>query len=507
MRFFTKTELRIFLIFWVIFSIFITSDSWVDNSSLALTRAIVDEHRLEIDSYVNNTGDRVYYNGHYYSDRVPGAALLAVPVYTAYKFFFGEIPNANSIYEINPSWKYYLFLFLVNSLISAVFATLTIILVYRISKYFTSNKTHRNLIIIVLGLGTLLLHAGRNFNSHAPSTFFIFLCFYLVFKMKKENKDYSFIAGISGGLAVLMEYRIIIILAGIFIMVLISKKLSWILKFILGVLMFYSLLLSYDYIVYGSPFDDSYGKIDQSVYQPIRNNLTCSPLPLSFEYTTTFQAMINTIKIYFLYPVFLKLNMIKIIRLLFDPFRGLFFYYPIMLLSFVGLFFVYKKYKLESLIILICFFVYLFQVTSTRIWWHGPCFGPRHLTPFIPFFIIPLFYVFKKLNIKIILFFIIISILINIIGLQPIELSHAFPGPEPFEKNLYCERIYSSFIPLANPVFEDYIPSLLNYNNSDPEPALISEQLLGFKIIPFANIIIMIVAFLLIWKNKSIFGN
>lgn len=60
-------------------------------SQLALTRAIVDEGRLEIDSYYNETGDRAYYNGHYYTDKAPGLSFLALPVYATWKFIYYNI--------------------------------------------------------------------------------------------------------------------------------------------------------------------------------------------------------------------------------------------------------------------------------------------------------------------------------------------------------------------------------------------------------------------------------
>jgi hypothetical protein len=35
---------------------------------------------LSIDSYHVNTGDKAFFNGHYYSDKAPGTAFLASPV-------------------------------------------------------------------------------------------------------------------------------------------------------------------------------------------------------------------------------------------------------------------------------------------------------------------------------------------------------------------------------------------------------------------------------------------
>lgn len=501
MRFFTKAEFRIFLIFWIIFSVFATSDRWNDNASLDLTMAIVDEHRFEIDSYANNTGDRAYYKGHYYSDKVPGTAFLAVPLYSAYETFVGKIPYYNSLDEDNPSWKYQLFLFLAISLISAVCGSLTIVLVYKISRYFTSNNLHRNLMIIVLGLGTLIPHAGRQFNSHAISTFFIFLSFYLVFKMKKEKTDYSLFAGLAGGFAVLVEYRVIIILTGLLIIILTLKKWRWILKFVIGASVFYLILLSYTYAIYDSPFSAHTRYADESIWNEVIAKESCGALQSARSpLATVYSSFIKSFEYQFKRPQ--KRVIIRVTKLLFDPFKGLLFYSPIMLLSLLGLFWMYKKYKIETLVIIVCLIIYIFHLSSPALWWMGLSFGPRHLTPFIPFFMIPLLHAFKKISIRIVLFFITISVLISIIGLQPVILSH---DPIVFSDS-YCEKM-RSFAPLANPLFSNYIPSLLSYNPIALHDQLVIERLLNIKIIPFANIFLLLLSFLLIWKNDLIFKN
>jgi len=45
-----------------------------------LTRAIVEKHKLYIDDYDMNTGDKAFREGHVYSDKAPGLALSAVPI-------------------------------------------------------------------------------------------------------------------------------------------------------------------------------------------------------------------------------------------------------------------------------------------------------------------------------------------------------------------------------------------------------------------------------------------
>ena len=52
-----------------------------DTSRLALTQSIALRGSVNIDPYWRLTIDRAFANGHWYSDKAPGVALLAVPVY------------------------------------------------------------------------------------------------------------------------------------------------------------------------------------------------------------------------------------------------------------------------------------------------------------------------------------------------------------------------------------------------------------------------------------------
>src|SRR4051794_14448005 len=60
------------------YAYFYQAGGWNQNSRFALVRAILERHTLQIDAYQLHTGDRAFWQGHYYSDKAPGASLLAV---------------------------------------------------------------------------------------------------------------------------------------------------------------------------------------------------------------------------------------------------------------------------------------------------------------------------------------------------------------------------------------------------------------------------------------------
>ncbi len=64
----------------VSYAYFYEGGGWNQNSRLDLVRAIVEQGTLRIDPFHENTNDKAFANGHYYSDKAPGLALLAVPV-------------------------------------------------------------------------------------------------------------------------------------------------------------------------------------------------------------------------------------------------------------------------------------------------------------------------------------------------------------------------------------------------------------------------------------------
>lgn len=78
-----KRAVLIAVVAFVSYAYFYEGGGWNQNSRFDLVRAILDEHTLCIDSYHENTGDKALYQGHYYSDKAPGQALLAVPAAAA----------------------------------------------------------------------------------------------------------------------------------------------------------------------------------------------------------------------------------------------------------------------------------------------------------------------------------------------------------------------------------------------------------------------------------------
>ena len=59
------------------YAYFVGEPAWNQNSRLALTRAMVEQHTTIIDDYHVTTGDKSYRDGHFYCDKAPGASWVA----------------------------------------------------------------------------------------------------------------------------------------------------------------------------------------------------------------------------------------------------------------------------------------------------------------------------------------------------------------------------------------------------------------------------------------------
>ena len=68
----------------VAYATVIQSFSWNQTSHYDLIRSL-DQDKTTIDPYQENTGDKAFYKGHWYSARAPGLALFALPYYDAIK--------------------------------------------------------------------------------------------------------------------------------------------------------------------------------------------------------------------------------------------------------------------------------------------------------------------------------------------------------------------------------------------------------------------------------------
>jgi hypothetical protein len=474
-----KRDVKLFITFFFVYAFFTQWYGWNEQSHFSLTRAIVEEKRFEIDSFANQTGDRSFFNNHYYTDKTPGLSLLSTSIYYVWhsvyhNLFPKEFIEKNSgddsfvsesigdvylITYVNPGFFIFTSMILLTIFTSSLFASLTALLIYKISKYLVSNERYSILITIAYAFGTITFVSSLHFMSHATGTFFAFLSFFLLFKSKMEKlktRKFFFLAGIFIGLAVVLEYSIVLIsvilLAYAFT---IDKNKS--LLFFLALLIGIAPLFLYNFLIFGNPLDFAVSHIDRQIYR------TAYPETRIFFSSEDYQEKIMKSS-FFPAEDLLKHfhlgsnpNFYIILRLLFYPYRGLFFYSPVLFLSLFGMMLMWKEYKKEVILILSVLILFLWFLSMRDNWWGGYFFGNRYLIPTIPFLTLPLIHALKRLGLKLFLPVVLLSIFFNSLGLQPAEdMMYDWNNMRPKHQ----EEINSLKI-LYNPLLTHYLPSFL----------------------------------------------
>jgi hypothetical protein len=453
-------------------------NGWIENSRFFLTRAIVDEDRFEIDSFANQTSDRAFFNNHYYTDKDPGTSFIAVIPYSVFKILFEsslrslnekQIPiylpsivNGVPIYDVlNPDRFTLYSMIIVTTFSSVLLSSLTVVLIYKTTGFFTKRQTDRLLITLAAGIASAIFPFALVFTDNAPSVFFAFLGFYILLKKKYERVDqkkYSLLAGLSLGLSVLTTTQAIVIL--ILSVFYVKKLKNSELKFlILGSLITLSIYPIYNFIVFKNPFLLPKNYLDTAIFGITKIGGPTSVLSLQGVAIQVIDVLGS-----------LAPNPPIVWHLLFDTYKGLFFYYPFLILSFYGLYVMYKKRGLvfETIFIILTFYFILNINSNAIMWWGGGYFGPRLLTLIFPFLLIPLIFVLQEKSkkskiikpIKLLLIALIAySTVVNFAGIM--HPAQEIIGPDLVSVDLKYASKINSFEFLTNPILDYYLPEFI----------------------------------------------
>lgn len=502
-----SNELKIFITFFIIFSFFAQwNDIWDFNSYFALTKAIVEEGRFEIDTYHNTTEVKLFYNGHYYSAIVPGISFLITWAYALGK----NLITSSSLHE-----------FLIVVLSNSVLGALSSVMIYKISNFFTKSDRHRLLTTLSYGFATSIFLYALGFYAYIPAILFTLLAFYLILREKtRDEKRFHnfFLAGIFSGIACLIyPVSIFIIVPFLVYISIIDKKM--LLFFLVGCIIGILPILLRNYGIYGSlvePFEYS----------------------LSFLKSYTSSSAINSFWIgkggylekWLVMWIPPEVNYFKVLpRVLFFPWNGLFFYYPLLFVAFLGLLLMCREKKLEGYLFLAIFVLIWVGWAAQGRWWGDFSFGPRRFLLAIPFLSLGLPYIFKVLDLKVFLIFLILSLFTNLLGLQMWTSLECVLQSE--TGKTYFQKV-ENFQFFMNPLKEIYFPSFLR----DGPRSLLFENLIfdgkinirfgeniehlknyGIKLfslpsnvvllkIPFLNLVPLAIIMFLIW-SRDIFQN
>lgn len=358
-----KYEWGMFFAFIIISAIFIKpapTTGWNDASRMAGIQAVVEQNTLIIDNTLFNfTGDKVFINGHFYSDKPIMSYIIAVPVYSL--LYTTGISFANY-----PNLAY----FILTLLIVNVSVGIMLVYFFRfLSRYKLDTKT-RIFYTLTLGFCTLIFPYTLVFNNNSLTAAFLFLSFYALLNSKKPMHFAG--AGLLIGLTATFEPITGPVFLACFIGFLLYKRTQFpkifcfITAALIPLIIYVILLIS----ITGNivPFQLNEQLFDYSNW----------PYPISH-----FEGNVSSIKV----RGTSVMDTINYASDLILGSKGFFIFSPLLLFSIAGLIIAVKKeskYRSEAITagigILFAFIMY----TTQTLEWGGSNFGFRHTVALIP---------------------------------------------------------------------------------------------------------------------------
>ncbi len=181
----------------------IQSFSWNQTSHYDLIRSL-NQGKATIDAYQENTGDKAYYKGHYYSARAPGLALFSLPFYDALNLVGAE--SWTDAHVAPPNRPGDEMIYLIGLWANVLPGLLLLVLVWRVAERFQPG--YGAAAAIALGLGTMVLGLSTLLFSHVFTTFLAFAAFWIMLR-EREGPPSPMLLGLAGlamGYAFSSEY-------------------------------------------------------------------------------------------------------------------------------------------------------------------------------------------------------------------------------------------------------------------------------------------------------------
>jgi len=374
---------------------FIGTPGWNQNSRLALTRAIVEQGTTVIDRYHETTGDKSFRDGHFYSDKAPGASLLAVPAYALFyatrKITGGELPDVRVsaldplddaigrapdlamraagdtlFYNHSHKMAMYVCALTTSTLVAMIGVAALWLLVLR---QVAGDVRTAVMVVLVYALATPALVYSSAFYGHQLCADFLLIAFAVLVLMHPGKHTHSglLVAGAALGLAVLCEYPAVVpaaLLAGYAVRRHAATAMFWL---AIGALPFASILAWYHHVSFGNPFTTGYAYVHLPEFAEGMRLRYGIGLPDATVLTS----------------------------IMFGSYRGLFYLSPVLLLATWGLVRAclrgdacFERLAAVSALGIVVF--YLLLNASYYMWDGGAALGPRHCVPMLPFLVLGL---------------------------------------------------------------------------------------------------------------------
>jgi hypothetical protein len=327
---------------------FFAGGGWNQNSQFDLTRAIVERHTFAIDSLARNTGDVALANGHIYSNKSPAMSWIAAIPYAvlhAFETARGANPSDATLLTIN-AW-------LCSLLCVALPAALIPPMIFGYARRRGIDARWAAIVAASSVLATQVLPYATIFMLHAPSAAL------LVYALTTPHRAR---AGFAAALATAMNY---LCAPALIVFAFVDRR--GIARYAAAAAAPLAALAAYQYVCFGSIFAISIAHEDPRF-------LTRGAAMGVFQWPAPRVVYAVTL----------------------SPYRGLFFFAPILLVALFGFRAWWQAERTAcaaSLIVIAAFFA--FNVSFNG-WEGGFGIGGRYLVPVIPIMMMALLHIRRR---------------------------------------------------------------------------------------------------------------
>jgi len=418
---------RLFAAAWLAYAFFHQGGGWSQNARFAMVRAIVEESRFSIDSYLFYSGvestvkgrvlararvvegrfqllgqewalawpgenpvpvgevaegaalvgfdrlavtDRLAFaRGRFYAKQAPGAALLGVPAYFALyhvERWFGVDPDNLWALTLNAWLTTALSLGLVSALACVVFLRVALVL-WDGRLYAAVWST------VAFAFGTLFFPYATMLYEHNVAATGLLVAFWLLLPAgngaASRSRAASVLAGVAAGWAAISTYAAVIpVLMLLIYAVARGRRGSW-LGLGVGLAAPFAVAGFYHWVCFGSPFLTSFHFAD--------------------PYAQQMHSFLDVLG---------RPRLGRLVGVLVSPFRGLLFSSPVLLAGVVGLVAMLRDRarRAEATLFAAVFAFFLLLNISDDGWHGGWSVGPRYLIAGLPFLALPVTYGFLR---------------------------------------------------------------------------------------------------------------
>ncbi|WP_165063689.1 hypothetical protein [Paludisphaera rhizosphaerae] len=365
-RAWTRARVGVFLVLLTSYAYFWHSRDWNTASRLMLAYSLVDRGTLSIDGLDGQTGDKAYFRGHFYSDKLPGYPFLATAPYVLERYARGVPPHPLG----GRALAYWPADYGVTLATSGALTAAAAVVLMGIARDLGCSRRAAVLVALAYGLATPAYVYATLAYGHQASAFALIASFALLSR-KSPRRDglWVFLAGLLASYAAVIELQVgpVSAILGFYLLgQCIARFRKWeaLVYFGLGAFLPALLLVVYNMLAFGGPLDMGY--FHHATDQFAKVHSRANPLGLG------------------------KPDWSRALALIWGRHRGLLFYAPILALAAPGWVLLLAGRRRGTAIVSLAASAAVFLVNLSYPEWSGGwSTGPRLLVPLLPFAMIP----------------------------------------------------------------------------------------------------------------------